>query len=213
MSNAKFIFAVVSALVVGVAGGYGLSGTDAKQTAISWKYGDAELVIDLEKDLADDETLLAKIFSRDYAAAGAREWLKGEQGLYRYDDPDLANQIRTLDYDDPASRELRQLRNRRLGPWAYQAQDVKIGIPARPDQPLQGFANVCESGIFLRQRIEVFLPDQPDQRISLVASGRYACPAGFEFPDIQLSREDARKLFGYSDFSKYESAVAVVIQE
>jgi muramoyltetrapeptide carboxypeptidase LdcA involved in peptidoglycan recycling len=72
---------------------------------------------------------------------------------------------------------------------------------------------VCESGIFFRKKIEVFLPDQPDKKITLQASGRYACPNGYKFPDIQLSREDAKKLFGYSDFSKYETAAAVVIQE
>lgn len=213
MSKTKLIFATVAALLVGLAGGFTLSGTEAKSSVISWKYGDAELKIDLEKDLADDETLLGKIFSREYSAAGAASWLKNKHGLYAYNDPDLAGKLVDLDYDDPAARELRDLRERRVGPWAYRSQDVKVGIPIREDQPFTGHANVCEAGIFYRQQIELFLPDRPDRKIILKATGRYSCPEGYGFPDIQLSREDARKLFGYDNFSKYERAAAVVVQE
>ncbi|MEO0733003.1 MAG: hypothetical protein AAFZ52_09220 [Bacteroidota bacterium] len=215
MSNTtKLILAAVSCLLGGIAIGFNLGGDGgAKQTAISWKYGDAELVIDLEKDLADDETLLNKIFSKQFSAAGATDWLKNKQDLYLYSDPDLADKLTELPFEDPASRALRELRLRRKGPWAYQAQDVRIGIPIREDQPFSSYANVCESGIFFRKKVDIFLPDRPDRKITVNATGRYACPEGYDFPDIQLSREDAKKLFGYDDFSKYEEAAAVVIQE
>lgn len=213
MSNTKVTIFTVAALLVGLAIGFNLSGTEAKNTLISWKYGDAELKIDLEKDMADDQTLLGKIFSQQFSAAGATGWLKETQGLFPFNDPALAKKLETLGFDDPAARELRSLRNRRVGPWAYQASDVKIGIPSRDVQPFSGYANVCESGIFYRKSVEIFLPDAPDNRITVQASGRYACPEGYNFPDIQLSREDALTLFGYDNFSKYEVAAAVVIQE
>jgi hypothetical protein len=213
MSTTKTITLAVVCLLAGLAIGWGLTGTEAKTTDIRWKYGDAELVIDLEKDMADDETLMGKIFSKQYSAAGATNWLKAEHSLFHFADPALASKLTELDYESPASRELRELRDKRLGPWAYQAQEVKISIPEREFQPFSGYANVCESGIFFRKKIEVFLPDRPDKKITLQASGRYACPDGYKFPDIQLSREDAKKLFGYTDFSKYETAAAVVIQE
>lgn len=213
MSSVKPLVIAVVSLLVGLGAGWGLSGTEAKRTDIRWSYGDAELVIDLEKDLADDETLLGKIFSREYSAAGAQNWLRQEQNLYHYTDPALAQQLGNLTFDDPAARELRELRDRRQGPWAYQAQEVRIGVPERDYQPQPGHANVCESGIFFRNNIEVFLPNQPERRILLEASGRYSCPEGYRFPDIQLSRDDALRLFGYNNFSKYETAAAVVVQE
>lgn len=213
MSNTKVTIFTVAALLVGLAIGFNVSGTEAKNTLISWKYGDAELKIDLEKDMADDQTLLGKIFSQKFSAAGATGWLKDEQGLFPFNDPALAKKLELLGFDEPAARELRALRNRRAGPWAYQAKDVKIGIPPRDVQPYSGYANVCESGIFYRKSVEIFLPDAPDKRITVQASGRYACPDGYDFPDIQLSREDALTLFGYDNFSKYETAAAVVIQE
>jgi hypothetical protein len=213
MSTTKTIMLAVVCLLSGLAAGWGLSGTEAKATNISWKYGDAELIIDLEKDMADDETLMNKIFSKEYSAAGATNWLKDEHSLFHFEDPELARKISELEYESPAARELRELREKRIGPWAYQAQEVKVSIPEREVQPFSGYANVCESGIFFRKKIEVFLPDRPDKKITLQASGRYACPDGYKFPDIQLSREDAKKLFGYTDFSKYETAAAVVIQD
>lgn len=203
----------VVCLLSGLAAGWGLSGTEAKATNISWKYGNAELVIDLEKDMASDETLMNKIFSKQYSAAGATNWLKDKHSLFHFADPDLAGKLSELEYESPAAREMRELREKRLGPWSYQAQEVKVSIPEREVQPFSGYANVCESGIFFRQKIEVFLPDRPDKKITIQASGRYACPDGYKFPDIQLSRQDAKKLFGYSNFSKYETAAAVVIQE
>jgi hypothetical protein len=213
MSTTKTIMLAVVCLLSGLAAGWSLSGTEAKTTDIRWKYGSAELVINLEKDMADNETLMGKIFSKEYSAAGATNWLKFEHQLFHFTDPDLVEKLKELSYESPASRELRELRNKRVGPWTYQAQVVKVSIPEREVQPSSGYANVCESGIFFRKKIEVFLPDRPDKKITLQASGRYACPNGYKFPDIQLSREDAKKLFGYSDFSKYETAAAVVIQE
>ncbi len=213
MSTPKSIILAVVCLLGGLAIGFNLSEGDARTTYIRWKYGNSELVIDLDKDMADDETLLGKIFSTDFSASGAEAWLKTQRQLYRFDDPALATLIGGLEYDAPAAREYRSLKDRRIGPWAYQTQEVRVGIPARNYQPSAGNANVCESGIFYRHKIEVFLPSRPDHKVVLNASGRYACPQNYEFPDIQLSHEDAKYLFGYDNFSKYETAAAIVIQE
>ncbi len=213
MSTTNTIILAVVCLLAGLAIGWGLTGTEAKTTDIRWKYGEAELVIDLEKDMADDETLISKIFSEEYSAAGATNWLKKKHELFHFTDPELIDKLKELDYESPAAREMRKMRDKRIGPWAYQAQEVKVSIPEREVQPFSGYANVCESGIFFRKQVEVFLPSRPDKKITLQATGRYACPEGYKFPDIQLSREDAKKLFGYTNFSKYETAAAVVIQE
>jgi len=213
MSTTQSVLLAGLCLLIGLAFGWGLTGTEAKSTDIRWKYGEAELVINLEKDMADDETLMSKIFSKDYSAAGAKDWLKNTHDLFHFTDPELAAKLVELDYNSPSAREMRELRNKRKGPWAYQSQEVRVSIPTREYQPFSGYANVCESGIFYRKKIEVFLPDHPDQRITLQANRPYACPEGYTFPDIQLSREDAKKLFGYDNFGKYETAAAVVIQE
>ena len=213
MSTAKVILIAGVCLLLGLAAGWGLTGTDAKRTDIRWKYGNSELVIDLEKDLASDEVLLAKIFSTDYSAAGARDWLKGQAQVYDYKDPAIAEPLATVEYDEPVSRSLRDLRNRRVGPWSYQIQEVNVGIPGAEFQPRLGHANVCESGIFRNRTIEVFLPDQPERRIKLEATGRYSCPEGYKFPDLQLNALDAEELFGFRNFSKLEPAAAIVVGE
>ena len=213
--NTLSVVVAVSCLLGGIAIGFFLGGEDSAMTntEISWKYGDAELVLDLDKDLASDETLLQKIFSEPFSEAGAEQWLKNEQGLFHPGDTDLAAEFAEIDYDAPISRELRDLRNRRVGPWSYRTQQVRIGIPDQAHQPFRGNANVCESGIFRNQRVELFLPDHPERRIVVTGSGRYHCPEGYQFPDIQLNAKDAEKLFGYSLFNKYEEAAAIVVTD
>lgn len=213
MSTTKVIILAVSCLLVGLAIGFNLGEGPAKQTAISWKYGDAELVIDLEKDMADDETLLAKIFSKPFSTAGAVDWLKKTHSLFQFNDPELAKKLEELTFEDPASRELRALRNRREGPWAHQTQEVRIGIPDRVDQPFSGYANVCRSGIFFNKTIGVFLPDTPDKMLVLKANKPYTCPKGYKFPDVQLCTDDAVKLYGHDAFDQYQTAAAVVLME
>lgn len=214
MDWTKGTILAVACLLGGIAIGFNIGGDDGlKNTDIRWKYGDSELVIDLEKDLADDKTMLGKIFSENYSRAGAVDWLKTEQSLFTATDPDLADAFEAIEFEAPLAERLRNLRNSRKGPWSYQVQEVKIGIPDINDQPFNGYANVCESGIFRGEKVELFLIDRPDKRITVNATGRYSCPEGYNFPDVQLSSYDAKKLFGYNNFSKYERAGAVVIHD
>ena len=212
MNTTKSVILGVSCLLAGLAIGWNLTRQGVKTTDIRWKYGEAELVIDLEQDLASDETLLQKMFSRPFSAAGAEGWLREERDLYRADDPALVQQLDTVDYNAPVSTALRDLRNRRRGPWSYRTQEVNVGIPGGGN-PRRGYANVCESGIFRNQTIELFLPDDPARKITVLATGRYRCPENYAFPDVQLNPADARELFGYGNFSKTERAAAIVVGE
>ena len=218
MNATKTIIAVVVALLLGFAAGWGLTGTDAKATNISWSYGDSELVIDLEKDLASDETLLGKIFSTPYSTAGAENWLKTNQSLFHYDDPDLATRLADLEYNSVSARELRELRRRRVGPFAHQYQEVVLSFPG-PEYTREGKANACSNGIFYRKKVEIFLEDDPDRRVTVDALDPYTCTGNttrangtIRRSDLQVSYEDAYKLFGDERLEKYMKAVAVVVE-
>ena len=119
------------------------------------------------------------------------------------------NICRELDENDIVSSRLRELSISRKGPWSYQWDTVLISIPAKEFQPRPGFANVCESGKFLRNDLEVYNIDQTHS-IKVTATGKYACPEGLKHPDIQLNVEDAIKLLGSSNFSKYETGIALI---
>lgn len=217
MTTTQSIIAVGVALLVGFAGGWALTGTDAKTSNISWKYGDSELVIDLEKDLATDETLLEKIFSTPYSSAGAENWLKTTQSLFPYDDPDLATRLADLDYDSVSARELRELRRKRVGPFAHQYQEVVLSFPG-PEYTRLGKANACSNGIFYRKKVEIFLEDNPDRRITVEVLDPFTCTGRTTLSngrtvrsDIQISYADAHRLFGDEPLEKYMRAVAVVV--
>lgn len=213
MKTVGIIFACVACLAAGIALGFNWQKGNARQTLIKWKYGDAELEIDLDQDLADDETLLGKIFSRDFSEAGALSWLKQEKKVYHFLDRALTTEFAKLDYDSDMADELRELRTRRLGPWSYQSDTVKIGIPDFVDQPGSGYCNVCQSKKYRGKTLKLFDLHDPEREITVEASGRYECPPNREAPDVQLNAADAERLLGFRNFNKYEYALALIVSD
>jgi len=195
---------------IGVLIGWNLERSGTKRSNIKWKFGENELEIDLEQDLLNAPTMLGKIFSEEFSKNGAIGWLKNSYKLFHYTDPDLVNEFQRLDSEELVSVKLRDLSQRRKGPWSYALDTVLISIPAKEYQPEEGFANVCESGRFLRNKVQVFNLDQ-NNSITLFASGKYACPDGLKHSDIQLNARDAKKLLGSKNFSKYEKGIALIL--
>ncbi len=198
---------IISVLVIYLTGGAG-----KKKTEIKWNIMGQELSINMEEDLIDHKTLLSKLFSEDFSKSGAKDWLKKNENLYEITDPDLAKQIALLDYNSTVSKELRELSLKRLGPWAYQFDTVFIGIPELADQPREGFASVCRNENYPGKRLKIYNLDLT-KSIEVLATGKYDCPAGLKFPDIQLNVNDAALLLGTINFSQYEKGIALVLSE
>lgn len=208
-------FALIAALLVGIALGWLGSGIGAKTASIEWGYGGSTLKLDLKKDLDDAAILLTKIFSEPFSRIGAVDWLKEHQRLYPIVDADVSfvdSAILDLSFDGPAAKRLREVSQQRLGPFSYQVDTVRIGFPAGSHHPKNGEANVCESGKYRRQTIR--LANIIDgASIDVRASSTYECPPQFTYPDIQLNHEDAKKLFGEGALNKYETALALITTE
>lgn len=211
LKTAGIIFACVACLAAGLALGFNLQKGNARKTQIKWKYGDAELAIDLDQDMANDETLLGKIFSRPYSEAGALNWLKTNQAVYRVEDTDLADAFVGLEYESDMARELRELHARRVGPWAYQSDTIRFGVPGGEYQPPRGQCYVCQNKKYRGQTVRLFDLHNAQRTVTLVASGTYECPPNLKVPDLQLNASDAQQLLGFSSFNKYEYALALIV--
>lgn len=227
MDNTKITFLAVAALLVGIAIGFNLSGTDGKRTDISLKFGESQLKIDLKEDGVDGPKVLEKIFSEPFSKNGALGWLKDSQnvfslddlelmeelkfskGFYRFDDPELIEKFSVIGYDTPMAKALRKLRVDRDGPWEYQFRKVSIGIPT--DKPAKNSINVCANGLLQGKTVELFRFDNYDQRVKFFATGKYGCPTGIKAPDVQLREEDARQLFGDQEFRAYDSLMVLIV--
>lgn len=202
----------VACLLIGIAIGWSLLESGTQTADIKWKFGDNELSINLDRDLTDITVMLTKIFSQDFSEKGTKEWLKINQNLYDPTDPDIIKKFSQLEYDDIVSKGLREMSYKREGPWVYQLDTIKIGIPNKTDQPKRGFASVCENGKYFTKRIEIFSLDQT-KSIVVQATGRYECPPLLKVADIQLNSHDAEILLGTTNFSKYEQGMALILTQ
>ena len=192
-----------------------MSGIGAKTATIEWEYEGNKLIIDLEKDLEDANVLLAKIFSEPFSKAGAVDWLKRIQGIYPIIDSEVSfvdSAILDLSFDGAAAKRLREVSERRMGPFAYQVDTVQVGFPTGASAPRVEEANVCDSGKYRRQTIRL-INMVDGSSIDVRASSIYACPPQLMYPDIQLNHDDAKRLFGDTVFQKYEQAIALIITE
>ncbi|MFC2137111.1 hypothetical protein ACFLTE_02945 [Bacteroidota bacterium] len=212
MKNKNRIFLYITFLVIGIVIGYLINTLGITETTISWTYGDSKLEIDLKEDMEDSETFLEKLFSTEFSKEGTIGWLKHNKGLYKATDIDLANEIEKLTVDEPISEQLRKISQQRKGPWTYHIDTILIGVPPIVNQPKEGFANVCETGDYLGQKLKVYDINQRNS-IEVFATGRYECPSELKYPDLQLSAKDAEKLLGTSEFLKYETAIILIMNE
>lgn len=105
---------------------------------------------------------------------------------------------------------LRDLADKHEIPFHYVGIEVSIGTPSEEHQPIPGRANACRNSEFRDRLVELTSPDR-NITIQVRATGSYECTGFTNYADIQISAEDARKLFGRPT-SKFEEAVAVVLE-
>ena len=110
----------------------------------------------------------------------------------------------------PVAERLRDLAEKRKIPFHYVGVEVRIGTPSGESQPMPGRANACRNSEFRDRLIELTNPNR-NITIQVRATGSYKCTGFTNYADIQISAEDARKLFGRPT-SKFEEAVAVVLE-
>lgn len=206
-----YIFGAAACLAIGTAVGWNLSKEGVKQTHVNLKFGENQLEVKLDQEQIDAETFLGDMFSMDFSKSGVISWLKNKQKIFHFEDTDMVNEFKNLPPDHPVSEQLFKLSTSKSGPWAYQIDTVKISIPGKADQPKPGTVSVCENGKYLGRTLQLFNLDQ-SIKLEVNATGKYACPPNYKYSDIQLNTKDAKKLLGRKNFSKYEKAVALIVQ-
>ena len=179
----------------------------------------------------DYRKLLENMFSDNFFRQGALSWLEQNQKSYSLSSTGLvtavANSLCKPIPSSPLSERirkekecankpvvhgLRELAFNRIEPFHYVGNLGKMGIPGRKsDQPKQGYANVCRPGEYVGKTLQVG-NTAGSNVIEVVASGYYVCTdASSDYPDIQLSPDDANVLFPHTPFGKTEQVVIVPI--
>ena len=206
-----YLFGAIACIIIGVFIGWNLGQGGAKQSHFNLQFGDNQLEVKLDKEQMDAASFLSNMFSMDFSKSSVIAWLKDKQKIFHFEDPHIVNEFKTLPPEHPVSEQLFKLSTSKSGPWSYQIDTVKISIPEKAFQPKKGTVNVCENGKYLGRELELFNLDQ-SIKVEVNATGKYACPPNYKFPDIQLNAKDAEKLLGRNNFSKYEKAVALIVQ-
>ncbi len=220
MSTNQTIFLAVVCLAVGLGVGWFLSDTGTNSTGIKIKFGDSEVGINLNAREVDAISLLDSIFSDKYGKLGPQKWLEETQGLYEYADARLIPLIATLDFDHPSSIKLRELRDGYSGPFAEKSQDVVLGFPG-DSLTTPGKANGCATGplSLLGRTVEIYQEGKANNALSLRVSGTYACKykqqrddGSYRYPNLQISPQDAKKLFGTSNMPQFTPVKLIVLR-
>jgi len=200
---------------------------NAAHTTLHWNFGNQRLDLDVQKDMSDPQALIQKVMSQQYSKAGTLQLLS-KDGIYSITDPAIIQALQALCPDqraaggsllqqqkhfqacnsNPIVKQLRDLASQHQAPFQYFGVAVEIGTPA-DTQPNPGQANVCENGGFLGHQIEIDTLDG-QRNIDVKATGSYTCTGYSIVPDIQLSTQDALRLFGRPT-RKLEKALAVLM--
>jgi len=190
--------------------------------------GGGKIHVRSERETLNFEALMTKLFSEDYSRNGLLGWLRDRKHLYSLETTELAEALKTKLCDPiplepleerlakaadcaskPAVDALRRLSSERVVPFHYVGLRVRAGIQAAsPHRPGKGRVNVCRTGRYVAQRLQIIDPIT-NRVIEVQAGGTYECTVG-EFPDIQLDPEDANELFG-RPAGRFENAIAVVL--
>ena len=197
----------------------------ASSQSFSVAFAGASVEIRAEGMEVKHEDLLNRIYGEDFARAGLLGWLE-RKDIFLVSDPNLVAGLVEFCGDIPTKplqarlesgracaakpvvAGLRDLSDRRLPPFHYIGEIVRIGVPEEADRPPDGRANACRNGTFWRREVELTNPVNR-KKITVEASGHYPC-ADPSTADIQLSEADALELFE-TPTQKYEQAIAVVV--
>lgn len=222
--NKYSIGAVILALIAGGLIARAVPSDPARQKVI-WNYPGGSLEMEVEKDLRNPETMLSKVFEKEFSRAGAMDWLGKNYQVFSIEKvapqieklcPDKPNEPleerqRRLELcikDHPVLAQLRSLSEHHKAPFQYIGEVIRVGIPEQENErPTDGHANACRLGGFLGKKIEV--TDLASKRsITVEVTGYYDCTGYSNFPDLQLNPKDAKSLFGRA-LQKYQTAMAV----
>ncbi len=217
------LFAGVAVLAIGP----GVETPSGQHVTIDFP-GGGRIDVRSEREALDYDALMTKLFSKDFSRSGVLGWLRDKHHLYSLETTELAEGLSTRLCDPipaeplenrlakaeecaskPAAAALRRLSLERTVPFHYVGVRVQAGIQAESrHRPGSGRVNVCRTGRFVAQRLQVIDPIT-NRVIEVQAAGTYECTVG-KFPEIQLDPDDAARLFG-RPAGQFEAVIAVVI--
>ena len=229
LKNKSLVLYVIIALV-GFGAGWvicSMTSDSSRRTMELTFPGVAGLKIDISQPEIAHDKLLKDIFAQQFSRDGLMGWL-ADKDIFVFKDERLVEALnkRLCDIipehpldrkikaaqdcaELPVSTSLRQLADQKRVPFHYVGIAVNVGVPEREDQPQIRQASVCANSALHGERVELTNP-RTGNRIDVQATGRYTCTGFTTYPDIQLTFEDARKLFS-EPLGKYQEAVAVVL--
>jgi hypothetical protein len=231
MQLIKVLLPSIVTLIIGILIGWRAIPSDPAESEIEWDYPGGSLKINAKKDLNSPEAMLIRLFSTDFSQAGTKKWLKDNYQMFSIEEQSLVDALKDLCSLGPDMKpeerrqqmetcvkipvisQLRSLAESHEPPFHYIGFKVKIGIP--DPEPKEGTANVCLKNPripseFLGKEIELTNPDN-NVSITVKATGHYKCTGYNIFPDIQLSLNDARKLFIGQKRQEFENTKVIAV--
>jgi len=211
MGQIKYmIFVGLACLCLGIGIGWFMQRNGYKIGELTINSGQNKIALKVEQEKVEHAVLMKSLFSSDWTVDAAKGWLKRNQDMFHFRDVTLSDKIKMLDTKDDISKNLRELSRQKLGPWAYDIDTIKIGYPE--NAPRGGRAYGCENKKYYRQKVKLISLNGKNE-VVVEVTGKYQCPDGLHFPDLQISRSDKEKLFGKTPFSETETVMALILND
>ncbi|HSB70331.1 MAG TPA: hypothetical protein VLH58_02345 [Candidatus Methylomirabilis sp.] len=193
--------------------------------------GKATVEFSVEGDAVDYQQVLDKMFTDEFLRRAAIGWLADKQKLFPLQEERLATAIASELCDPipdtplkdrlekakacaekPMPLRLRALAADHRPPFHYIGVLAKAGLPgAATDRPQPGQAHVCRDGGFYGKRLQLINP-RSQALVVVKATNYYRCTGFDRYPNIQLSSQDAKSLFGSQPLANLEDLVVVPLQ-
>jgi len=113
----------------------------------------------------------------------------------------ILKKLSELTYDSQLSKEIREMRTNKEGPWSQTAKVLTIGIPQKESQPERGYAYVCSGSNYANSSIRLSnaLSEDFGEKINLNVKGggidELDCASSKKIPNFLLNCLDAKELF------------------
>lgn len=209
---------------------WGASGAHEKELAITLPNG-GSMTLKAQENRIGHKELLDQMNCDPNAGPVLKDWMRGREFFHVTDSnlpdalknlcapfPGTFDPVESLDEWSEAARlcaekevakRLREMRDRRDVPFHDWGKPVEVSFPVEP--PPLGQAFTCEKDWDLRGRdLRVRNTDNNKSVDVRAVAGTYRCTPGDGRPDIQLNREDARRIFG-SSLPPRHKALAIIL--
>lgn len=170
-----------------------------------------------KESFENHEARSKKIFENDLSKSIAENSLNKNQNMFSLSDDKFASKLQGLCeksweecMKNPNVKKLRKLAFKSEGPFVPFFDEVRVGVQdEKPHRPAKGEVNVCESGIY---KDKFILLVKNKKKVNFRARGTYHCPKGGRdvYPDIQLNKDDAIKLFGTVKDTTVDAEAAIL---